>query len=89
MDQSQKREPAEIKLGKIYATKWKSYIDPVTMEPVPEYVIVTEKKSDMVIFHYVSDLEKHPMGKTVKSFLQDFKETWNDNTAGKNIQRKR
>ena len=75
MDQNQKRNPAEIKLGKIYATKWKSYLDPDTMEPVPEYVIVTEKKSDVVTFHYVSDVEKHPMVKTVKSFLRDYKET--------------
>lgn len=85
MDQNQKRKPRkEVKIGKIYATKIKLYLDPETMEPMPEYVLVTEKKqipapdSNVVVFHYVSDLEKHPLAKTEKSFLKDFKETWDE-----------
>lgn len=85
MNQNQKVDPEEIKLGRIYATRKKSYVDPATMEPAHEYVLVTEKKPNFVIFHYVSDLEKHPMGKTVKSFLKDFRETWDENTIRENL----
>lgn len=90
MDQNQKRKPQrEIKLGKIYATKKSHHLDPTTKERVPEYVIVTEMKPTFVVFHYVNDIEKYPMGSTVKAFLENYVETWDEAANRENLQREK